>query len=73
MRFLKFVIILFAFGHAHGQEWLQRDSLPFDAPTRNHPVTFAIGEYGYLVTGNSDLGPENDFYQYNTQTNHPYQ
>lgn len=69
MRFLNFVIISLVCAQAYGQQWVQKASLPASAPSRNHPVTFAIGEYGYLLTGNTSFGLENDFYQYNTQTN----
>jgi N-acetylneuraminic acid mutarotase len=69
MRLLKFGIIFLICSQAYGQEWVKKASLPDDAPSRNHPVTFSIGEYGYLLTGGTDLGPENDFYQYNAQVN----
>lgn len=69
MRFINFCIIFLVCLQAYGQEWVEREPLPASAPSRNHPVTFAIGEYGYVVTGNTDMGPENDFYRYNTLTN----
>jgi N-acetylneuraminic acid mutarotase len=68
MRLLKFSIIFLFYSQVYGQLWLEKESLPIGAPARNHPVTFAIGDFGYLVTGNTDDGPENDFYRYNTLT-----
>ncbi|MBK8623710.1 MAG: hypothetical protein IPN79_18630 [Saprospiraceae bacterium] len=69
MRFINFCIIFLICVQAYGQEWLEREPLPISAPARNHPVTFAIGEYGYVVTGLTDNGPVKDFYRYNTLTN----
>jgi N-acetylneuraminic acid mutarotase len=69
MRFLNIIIISLICVQAYGQQWIQKASLPGIASPRNHPVTFAIGQFGYLLTGNGNNGPDNDFYRYNTLTN----
>lgn len=69
MRLVYFVILFLVSTQIYGQQWVQKASMPLIIPARNHPVTFAIGEFGYVVTGNTPLGFSNDFLRYNTQTN----
>ncbi len=47
------------------QQWEQKANPPASFDSRHHPVTFAIGEYGYVVTGqNQSETPLKDFYRY---------
>jgi N-acetylneuraminic acid mutarotase len=59
-----FTISLFA------QNWEISDPLPANASGRNHPITFAIGDTGYVLTGYGSAGGTemNDFYKYVAST-----
>ncbi len=50
---------------AQVQTWTQVSSLPASTNARNHPVTFSIGQFGYLLTGYDGNFLLGDFYQYN--------
>ncbi|PHR47069.1 MAG: hypothetical protein COA32_09095 [Fluviicola sp.] len=58
--FLSTLLLFSIFSEA--QSWQQRASLPGDG--RHHPVTFAIDSMAYLLTGATDAGYMDDFYQY---------
>lgn len=70
---MKHLISAFAFtiigGVAFSQTWEDRESLPASADQRHHPITFAIGNTGYLLTG-TDAAYEamSDFYAYDSET-----
>ena len=48
---LTLVAILFSL-LSFSQSWTELSSYPGNANGRNHPVTFALNGYGYVVTGN---------------------
>ncbi len=51
------------------QEWESVASLPGgSSDARHHPVTFSIGDYGYLLTGSVNGDAANDFMRYNSLT-----
>ncbi len=54
----NFLALLFFFTtfFIQAQEWIQIDSYPGQG--RNHPITFSIGDYGYVLAGQN----ENDYF-----------
>ena len=52
------------------QTWETYNELPATASGRNHPITFSIGDTGYVLTGYGDrAGTEmSDFYKFDSQT-----
>lgn len=62
--FLSFTLICLS-----AQEWEPMASLPAGtADARHHPVTFSIGDYGYLLTGSINGDPSKDFMRYDALT-----
>lgn len=53
-----------------GQTWQSATGLPASAPGRNHPITFSIGDTGYVLTGYGASGGSEmqDFYKYDSKT-----
>jgi len=52
--------------NAQNQTWIGLNGIPGGV---HHPVTFAIGDYGYSITGTSSFGSETDnVYRYNPKT-----
>jgi N-acetylneuraminic acid mutarotase len=53
-----------------GQTWQTSTDLPSSASGRNHPITFAIGDTGYILTGYGASGGSEmkDFYKYVAST-----
>lgn len=50
--------------NAQVQTWSQVSSLPAGASVRNHPITFSIDGFGYLLTGFTGTSLLNDMYRY---------
>lgn len=68
---MKILILLFAitFSSLFSQNWKESTPLPAGTETRNHPITFSIGKYGYYLTGYGIT--ENvlkDFYRFDSET-----
>ena len=53
---------------AKAQDWVQVSSLPSSFNQTHHSFAFSFNNMGYIVTGNSDTGERDDFYQYNPIT-----
>jgi N-acetylneuraminic acid mutarotase len=66
---LASVIFLFICFQTQAQEWVQVASLPDTFNETDHSFAFSLDGMGYIVTGNSDTGERDDFYQYNSATN----
>lgn len=47
------------------QEWVEATSLPNAFSKTHHSFAFELEGMGYIVTGGSDTGNRDDFYQYN--------
>ena len=63
---LLLLIILNIFSPiAKSQEWVQVSSLPSSFNQTHHSFAFSFNNMGYIVTGNSETGERDDFYQYN--------
>ena len=56
-----FLLLLF---NVQAQEWTQVSSLPASFNKTHHSFAFSLDGMGYIVTGNSDSGVRDDFYQY---------
>ncbi len=53
-------------GYSQNQTWIGLNGIPGGF---HHPVTFAIGDFGYMTTGTSSLGADTDkMYRYNPIT-----
>lgn len=68
---MKIIILLFTitFSSLFSQNWKESTPLPAGTETRNHPITFSIGKYGYYLTGFGIT--ENvlkDFYRFDSET-----
>ena len=50
------------------QDWVQVTSLPNAFNETHHSFAFSFDDMGYIVSGNSDSGVRDDFYQYNPAT-----
>lgn len=60
-----FFLTLGAFAQQN-QTWIPVSNIPSGV---HHPVTFAIGDFGYSITGTSSLGADTDkMYRYNPKT-----
>jgi len=63
MKHLLFGIsLLFTTSLIAQTEWVR--TMDFVGSARNHPVTFSIGNYGYIVTGYGDNGFLKDMYRF---------
>lgn len=68
------LILLFTFSLVISQTtfsqktWEIRKPMPDNAEGRHHPVTFSIGEYGYVMTGGGESGELKDAYKYHGPT-----
>jgi N-acetylneuraminic acid mutarotase len=51
------------------QDWVQVTSLPNVFNETHHSFAFSFDDMGYIVSGNSDSGVRDNFYQYNPATN----
>ncbi len=59
--------LLFSIGNLTAQGWTQKANYP--AAARNHPICFAIDNYGYLTTGLTNQSTVlNDFLRYDITT-----
>ena len=47
------------------QNWVQVNSLPNSFNETHHSFAFSLDDTGYIVSGNSNSGERDDFYQYN--------
>lgn len=61
-KFTLLSTILLLSGYLGAQSWVQKASHPGDG--RHHPVTFSVDSMAYLLTGATDAGYMDDFYQY---------
>ena len=50
------------------QVWEQVSSIPGSFSESHHSFAFSLDGMGYIVTGNSEFGVRDDFYQYNPST-----
>jgi len=50
------------------QDWVQVTSLPNVFNETHHSFAFSFDDMGYIVSGNSDSGVRDNFYQYNPAT-----
>ena len=53
-----------SFNLSFGQEWIQVESLPESFNETHHSFAFSLENLGYIVSGSSNLGVHDDFYQY---------
>jgi len=67
MRLIYFSILFICF-QLQGQDWVQVNSLPNSFNETHHSFGFALDDIGYIVTGGSESGMRDDFYQYNPVT-----
>ena len=70
MRLYFTLILCFIAGKTmvQAQQWQQVSSLPDTFSKTHHSFAFAIDDMGYIVTGESDAGPRDDFYKYDADT-----
>lgn len=72
MKFLNLIFVLSLGLNLNAQTWSQSVPLPSNAEGRNHPITFSIGDTGYVVTGYSVVNQQgiymNDFYKFDGKT-----
>ncbi|MEL7247325.1 MAG: kelch repeat-containing protein [Bacteroidota bacterium] len=68
-QFVLLFSILFSITLIHAQEWEQVAGLPDGAAdARHHPVTFSVGNFGYLLTGAVNGTAAKDFMRYDATT-----
>lgn len=67
---LTFILtIVLAFDASAQHTWTPKADLPNANRGRHHPVSWGIGDYGYVVTGTtSQQGTTNDFFRYDPAT-----
>lgn len=65
---LQIVLLFLCINHLLSQSWISGPSLPDSAEGRHHPVTFSIGDFGYVGLGSSPNAYTDNFYQYNSIT-----
>ncbi|NOT37378.1 MAG: hypothetical protein HOP11_08380 [Saprospiraceae bacterium] len=65
---LQILLFLFFTVSLNSQAWIKKTSLPDTVEGRHHPVTFSIGEFGYVGLGSSPIKSSDAFYQYNSIT-----
>ena len=51
-------------GIVNGQSWAELSSYPDTIDGRNHPVTFALNGFGYVLTGDGNSGELDDMLKY---------
>lgn len=67
MKFLSAIILLqFTFSLTAQNLWQDKEHIPIDG--RHHPITFAINDTGYLLTGSTLDDYNRDFYSYDPNT-----
>ncbi|MDA9774621.1 hypothetical protein N9B82_06650, partial [Saprospiraceae bacterium] len=70
-NFTKNFVFIFLLGlcfQIQAQEWVQVASLPSSFNQTHHSFGFSINDIGYVVTGSSNSGVRDDFYQYDAAT-----
>ena len=70
-RLMKKLVFIFLLGlcfNIQAQEWEQVSSLPANFNRTHHSFGFSFDGLGYLVTGASNAGYRDEFYQYNPGT-----
>ena len=66
--YLLLIVLIVSSITAYSQTWESKASLPNNIG-KHHPVTFGIGDYGYLTTGTSGTSQvTNDFLKYDPAT-----
>jgi len=65
---ILFLFSFLLFQTSFSQSWQIKSPLPENAGGRHHPVTFGIGEYGYVMVGSGNQGELNDAYKYHGPT-----
>ena len=69
-KLLPFFLLLFSVNFLIAQAWEPVASLPGGASdARHHPVTFSVGNYGYVLTGSVNGTAAKDFMRYDANTN----
>lgn len=68
MSFILSIFIISTFTLI-SQEWEESTPLPAGTVTRNHPITFSIGQHGYYMTGyGSDDRVHKDVYRFDSES-----
>lgn len=67
MRIIYILFLGMCF-QAQAQDWEQVASLPFSFNQTDHSFAFSFDDIGYIVTGDSNFGFRDDFYQYDPVT-----
>ena len=65
---LVYIFFLCMCFQVQAQDWVQVTSLPNAFNETHHSFAFSFDDMGYIVSGNSDSGVRDDFYQYNPVT-----
>ena len=65
---LVYIFFLCMCFQVQAQDWVQVTSLPNVFNETHHSFAFSFDGMGYIVSGNSDSGVRDDFYQYNPAT-----
>ena len=65
---LVYVFFLCMCFQVKAQDWVQVTSLPNVFNETHHSFAFSFDDMGYIVSGNSDSGVRDNFYQYNPAT-----
>jgi hypothetical protein len=65
---LVYIFFLCMCFQVQAQDWVQVTSLPNVFNETHHSFAFSFDDMGYIVSGNSDSGVRDDFYQYNPAT-----
>jgi N-acetylneuraminic acid mutarotase len=66
---LVYIFFLCMCFQVQAQDWVQVTSLPNAFNETHHSFAFSFDDMGYIVSGSSNSGVRNDFYQYNPVTN----
>lgn len=65
---LVYIFFLCMCFQVQAQDWVQVTSLPNVFNKTHHSFAFSFDDMGYIVSGNSDSGVRDNFYQYNPAT-----
>ncbi len=65
---LIILILTVTFSSLSAQFWKERSPLPNPAEGRHHPVTFSIGEFGYVGLGSTPTKYSDNFFRYDPKT-----
>jgi len=64
MKKILLLLLSFISLQLSAQTWTQLGAPPANYEARNHPITFSIGDFGYITTGAGQFY-NSDFYRYN--------